>query len=60
MNIEAYDADKLRKTVRLLEYDNKILKDILKNISTVIFRKPRGPVSEWHGFSTAKISKLRK
>ena len=27
MNIEAYDADSLRKIVRLLEYENKILKD---------------------------------
>lgn len=30
MNIEAYDADSLRKMVRLLEYENKILKDKLK------------------------------
>ena len=30
MNIEAYDADSLRKVVRLLEYENKILKDKLK------------------------------
>lgn len=30
MNIEAYDADSLRKMVRLLDYENKILKDKLK------------------------------
>ena len=30
LNIEAYDADLLRKMVRLLEYENKILKDKLK------------------------------
>ena len=30
MNIEAYDADSLRKIVMLLEYENKILKDKLK------------------------------
>ena len=30
MNIEAYDAESLRKLVRLLEYENKILKDRLK------------------------------
>ena len=30
MNIEAYDADSLRKMVRMLEYENKILKDKLK------------------------------
>uniref|UniRef100_UPI004055D3B0 DEAD/DEAH box helicase family protein n=1 Tax=Agathobacter sp. TaxID=2021311 RepID=UPI004055D3B0 len=30
MNIEAYDAESLRKLVRLLEYENRILKDKLK------------------------------
>ena len=30
LNIEAYDADSLRKIVRLLEYEYKILKDKLK------------------------------
>ncbi len=30
LNIEAYDADSLRKVVRLFEYENKILKDKLK------------------------------
>ena len=30
LNIEAYDVDSLRKMVRLLEYENKILKDKLK------------------------------
>lgn len=30
MNIEAYDAEALRKIVRLLEYENNILKDKLK------------------------------
>ena len=30
VNIEAYDAESLRKLVRLLEYENKILKDKLK------------------------------
>ena len=30
MNIEAYDADSLRKMVRLLEYENKISKNKLK------------------------------
>ena len=30
MNIEAYDAESLRKIVRLLEYENRILKDKLK------------------------------
>lgn len=30
MNIEAYDAESLRKLVRLLEYENKILKEKLK------------------------------
>ena len=30
MNIEAYDAESLRKLVRLLEYENRLLKDKLK------------------------------
>ena len=30
MNIEAYDAESLRKIVRLLEYEDRILKDKLK------------------------------
>lgn len=30
MNIEAYDAESLRKIVRLLEYENRLLKDKLK------------------------------
>ncbi len=30
VNIEAYDAESLRKLVRLLEYENKLLKDKLK------------------------------
>ena len=30
MNIEAYDVESLRKLVRLLEYENKILKEKLK------------------------------
>ena len=30
MNIEAYDAEALRSIVRLLEYENRILKDKLK------------------------------
>lgn len=30
MNIEAYDTDDLRKIVRLLEYENRLLKDKLK------------------------------
>ena len=30
VNIEAYDAESLRKLVRLLEYENRILKDKLK------------------------------
>lgn len=30
MNIEAYDAESLRKMVRLLEYENRLLKDKLK------------------------------
>ena len=30
MNIEAYDAESLRKLVRLLEYENRILKEKLK------------------------------
>ena len=30
MNIEAYDAESLRKLVRILEYENRILKDKLK------------------------------
>ena len=30
MNIEAYDADSLRKMIRVFEYENKILKDKLK------------------------------
>ena len=30
MNIEAYDAESLRKLVRTLEYENRILKDKLK------------------------------
>lgn len=35
LNIEAYDAESLRKLVRLLEYENKQLKEKLKkeNIS---------------------------
>lgn len=35
LNIEAYDAESLRKLVRLLEYENKLLKEKLKkeNIS---------------------------
>lgn len=30
MNIEAYDAESLRKLVRLLEYENRFLKEKLK------------------------------
>ncbi len=30
MNIEAYDTEALRRLVRLLEYENRILKDKLK------------------------------
>ena len=30
MNIEAYDTETLRKIVRLLEYENRLLKDKLK------------------------------
>ena len=30
MNIEAYDVESLRKLVRLLEYENKRLKERLK------------------------------
>ena len=30
MNIEAYDVESLRKLVRLLEYENRILKEKLK------------------------------
>lgn len=30
MNIEAYDTESLRKLVRLLEYENRLLKDKLK------------------------------
>lgn len=30
MNIEAYNAEILRKIVRLLEYENRVLKDKLK------------------------------
>lgn len=30
MNIEAYDAEALRKIVRLLEYENRLLKDKLE------------------------------
>ena len=30
MNIEAYDAESLRRLVRLLEYENRLLKDKLK------------------------------
>ena len=35
MNIEAYNVESLRKLVRLLEYENKVLKERLKkeNIS---------------------------
>ena len=31
MNVEAYDADSLRKMVRILEYENRLLKEKLKN-----------------------------
>ena len=30
MNIEAYDAESLRRLVRLLEYENRLLKDKLR------------------------------
>lgn len=30
MNIEAYDTEALRRLVRLLEYENRLLKDKLK------------------------------
>ncbi len=30
VNIEAYDTESLRKIVRLLEYENRLLKDKLK------------------------------
>ena len=30
MNIDAYDTESLRKLVRLLEYENRILKEKLK------------------------------
>ena len=33
MNIEAYDVDSLRKMVRILEYENRLLKDKLKKAS---------------------------
>ena len=33
MNIEAYDVDSLRKMVRILEYENRLLKDKLKQAS---------------------------
>ena len=29
VNVEAYDVDSLRKMVRILEYENKLLKDKL-------------------------------
>ena len=44
MNIEAYDADSLRKMVRLLEYENKILKDKLKKAG--IFYEEVNPFEE--------------
>ena len=33
VNIEAYDVDLLRKMVRMLEYENRLLKDKLKKAS---------------------------
>ena len=33
MNIEAYDAESLRKLVRLLEYENRLLKEKLKKVN---------------------------
>jgi predicted HTH domain antitoxin len=30
VNIEAYDAESLRRLVRLLEYENRVLKEKLK------------------------------
>ena len=30
VNVEAYDVDSLRKMVRILEYENRLLKDKLK------------------------------
>lgn len=33
MNVEAYDVDSLRKMVRILEYENRLLKDKLKKAS---------------------------
>ena len=42
MNIEAYDTDLLRKMVRTLEYENRLLKDKLK--------KANIPFDEIHPF----------
>lgn len=39
MNIEAYDAESLRKIVRLLEHENRILKDKLKKENIPLKRR---------------------
>ena len=39
MNIEAYDAESLRKLVRLLEYENRMLKEKLKKEKQGNFKK---------------------
>lgn len=41
MNIEAYDAESLRKLVRLLEYENRLLKEKLKKEKNRIFNMDR-------------------
>ena len=33
VNVEAYNVDSLRKMVRILEYENRLLKDKLKKAS---------------------------
>ena len=47
MNIEAYDAESLRKLVRTREYENRILKDKLKKEKD----KDGNDINKWSGLS---------
>ena len=56
MNIEAYDAESLRKLVRLLEYENRILKEKLKkeNIPSIP-DSPEAWLDEFNTFSIYQV-----
>ncbi len=53
VNIEAYDAESLRKLVRLLEYENRLLKDKLKKENI-----PYESVGDKDGFSGGRCKQM--